>query len=72
LILSIIARHTAGMIAAIAGLALLIFAWLSGAQFLGSGDNGFSLRMALGFIGAFTAYLVGYYLSKPSSQKQSI
>ena len=72
LILSIVARHTAGIIAAIAGLALLIFSWLSGAQFLATQDNTLSLRMALGFIGAFIAYIVGYYLLRPRAQKQSI
>ena len=63
LILSMVARHTVGIIAAVAGLALIIFAWLSGAQFLASQQNDLSLRMALGFMGAFIAYLLGYYLS---------
>jgi hypothetical protein len=36
LIVSIVARHPVGMIAAAAGLALIIFAWLSGAEFLAS------------------------------------
>jgi ABC-type cobalt transport system substrate-binding protein len=72
MILTMVARHTAGMITSIAGLALIVFSWLSGAEFLGSGDNGFSLRMALGFIGAFVAYVVGYYLARPRTEKQSI
>jgi len=72
LILSIVARHTAGIIAAIAGLALVIFSWLSGAQFLATQDNALSLRMALGFIGACMAYVVGYYVSRARAQKQSI
>jgi len=72
LILSMIARHTIGIIAAVAGLALLIFAWQSGAQFLATQQNDLSLRMALGFIGAFVAYVLGYYLSRARSQKQSI
>lgn len=72
LILSFVARHRAGMITALAGLALIVFSWLSGAEFLGSGDNGFSLRMGLGFMGAFIAYIVGYYLARPLTQKQSI
>lgn len=72
LVLSITRRHTAGIIAAIAGLVLLVFAWLSGAQFLATQQNDLSLRMALSFIGAFIAYLLGYYLSKVPSQKKSI
>jgi hypothetical protein len=71
LILSIRARHPIGIIAAVAGLALLIFAWLSGDQFLVTQDNSLSLRMALGFIGAFVAYLLGYYLSIVRIQKQA-
>jgi ABC-type sugar transport system permease subunit len=71
LILSIRARHPFGIIAAVAGLALLIFAWLSGDQFLATQDNGLSLRMALGFIGAFVAYLLGYYLPIVRAQKQA-
>jgi len=71
LILSIRARHPIGIIAAVAGLVLLIFAWLSGDQFLTTQDNGLSLRMALGFIGAFVAYLLGYYLPIVRAQKQA-
>src|SRR6266567_4367491 len=71
LVLSIVARHLAGVIAAMAGLVLLILAWLSGVQFLSSQDNSSSLLMALGFMGAFVAYLVGYYLSMPHVQKPS-
>lgn len=67
-----VARHLAGMIAVATGLALLIFAWLSGAQFLANQQNDLSLKMALGFIGAFIAYIVGYSLSSVRSQKQSI
>lgn len=71
LVLSIIARHAVGIIAAVAGLALLIFAWLSGAEFLATQHNDLSLRMALGFIGAFVAYLLGYYLPIACAQKQA-
>ncbi len=71
MIMTMVARHTAGMITSIAGLALIIFSWLSGAEFLGSGDNGFSLRMGLGFIGALIAYALGYYLARPRSEKHS-
>jgi hypothetical protein len=71
LTLSMVARHRVGMIAA-AGLALIIFAWLSGAEFLASQQNDLSLRMALAFMGAFLAYLLGYSLSSARSQKQFI
>jgi hypothetical protein len=64
LILSIVARNIVGSIAAAAGLALIIFTWLSGAEFLASQQNDLSLRMAPGFMGAFVAYIPGYYLSR--------
>ena len=63
LILSLVARHPAGIVAAVAGLALLVFAGLSGVQFLATQQNDLSLRMALGFMGAFIAYLLGYFFS---------
>lgn len=63
LILSLVARRPIGIAAAVAGLALIIFAWLSGIQFLASQQDDLSLRMALGFMGAFIAYLIGYYFS---------
>jgi len=70
LILGIVARHPVGIVAAVAGLALLVFAWFSGDQFLVTQDDGLSLRMALGFMGAFVTYLLGYYLSIVRAQKQ--
>jgi hypothetical protein len=63
LILSLVARHPVGFVAAVAGLALLVFAWLSGVQFLATQQNNLELRMALGFMGAFIAYLLGYFFS---------
>jgi len=69
LILSIVARNIVGSIAAAAGLALIIFAWLSGAEFLASQQNDLSLRMAPGFMGAFVAYIPGYYLSRSLYRK---
>jgi hypothetical protein len=69
LILSIVAHHTVGSIAAAAGLALIIFAWLSGVSFLSSQQNTLSLWMALGFMGAFVAYILGYYLSRSPYKK---
>ncbi len=63
LILSLVARHLVGIVAAVAGLALLVFAWLSGVQFLATQQNDLSLMMAFGFMGAFIAYLLGYFFS---------
>ena len=62
-ILSSVARHTAGIITASAGVVLLIVAWRSGADFLATQHNTASLWMALGFMGAFIAYLLGYALT---------
>jgi hypothetical protein len=64
LILSLVARHPVGFVAAVVGLALLVFAWLSGVQFLATQQDDLSLRMALGFMGAFIAYLLGYFFSR--------
>ena len=69
LILSIVARNMVGIIAAVAGLALIIFAWLSGVAFLANQQNTLSLWMALGFMGAFVAYILGYFLSHSLYQK---
>jgi hypothetical protein len=71
LILGIVARHPVGIVAAVAGLALLVFAWLSGDQFLVTQGDGLSLGMALGFMGAFVAYLLGYYLPIVRAQMQA-
>ena len=71
-ILSGIARNAAGIIAAIIGLAMIVFAWISGAEFLRfTQQNGFSLNMSLGFIGAFVAYILGFYLSLTLHRKHS-
>jgi hypothetical protein len=72
LVLSLVARHPVGIVAAVAGLALLVFAWLSGVQFLATQQNDLELRMALGFMGAFIAYLLGYFFSRVPSQKLPI
>ena len=69
LIVSMVARTLVGIIAATTGFALIIFAWLSGAEFLANQQNDLSLRMALSFMGAFVAYLLGYSLSHSHSRK---
>jgi hypothetical protein len=58
-----------GVIAAAVGLALIILAWLSGAAFLASQQNTLSLWMALSFMGAFVAYILGYSLSRSLDRK---
>lgn len=63
-ILSSVARNGVGIITAAIGLTMIVFAWMNGAEFLRyAQQNGFSLYMSLGFIGAFIAYIVGFYLS---------
>ena len=62
-ILSLAARHVAGTVAAVAGLALIVLAWLNGAQFLANQQDSASLTMALAFIGACAAYFLGYAFS---------
>jgi len=69
LVLSSVARNIVGSIAAAAGLALIILAWLSGAAFLASQQNTLSLWMALGFMGALVAYILGYSLSRSLDRK---
>jgi hypothetical protein len=69
LILSIVARNIVGSIAAAAGLALIIFAWLNGVAFLAIQQNGLSLWMALSFMGAFVAYILGSSLSRSLDRK---
>ena len=69
LVLSSVARNIVGSIAAAAGLALIILAWLSGAAFLASQQNTLSLWMALGFMGALVAYILGYSLSRSLYRK---
>ena len=71
-ILSAVARNTAGIIAAIIGLAMIVFAWLSGAEFLAlAQQNSFSLWMSLGFMAAFVAYILGFYLSRSLRREHS-
>lgn len=72
IILSSVARNVAGIVASIIGLAMIVFAWISGAKFLALGQqNTFSLWMSLGFIGAFVAYTLGFYLSRSLHQERS-
>lgn len=67
LVMSIRTRHVPEILAAVFGLAMIVYAWLSGASFLSNGQqNTASLQMALGFIGAVIAYGVGLYIARPA------
>ncbi len=67
--ISIWIRRVPEIVAAILGLAMIVFAWISGAMFLANGQqSGVSLQMALGFIGAVLAYGVGCYTAHPATR----
>ena len=69
---SVWVRRMPEILAATLGLAMIVFAWLSGAVFLASGQqSGVSLQMALGFIGAVIAYGVGLYTSRSTTHNIS-
>ncbi len=64
LVLSIRTRQAPEILAAVCGLIMIIYAWLSGASFLSNGQqSGASFQMALGFIGAIIAYGTGLYIA---------
>ena len=66
LVMSIRTRHVPEILTGIFGLAMIIYAWLSGASFLSNGQqNTASIQMALGFIGAVIAYGIGIYMARP-------
>ncbi len=72
LVISIRTRHVPEILAAVFGLAMIVYAWLSGASFLANGQqNTASLQMALGFIGAVIAYGVGLYIAAHRSGKNT-
>ena len=67
LVLSIRIRHVPEILASVLGLAMIVFAWLSGILFLSFGQQSTtSLTMAIGFIGAVIAYGVGCYIAHPT------
>lgn len=67
LVMSFRTRHVPEILAAVFGLAMIVYAWLSGASFLSNGQqNTASIQMALGFIGAVIAYGVGLYVARPT------
>jgi len=71
LVLSSLERRMAVILAALVGLAMIVYAWLSGATFLSRGQqNAVSLQMAIGFIGALVAYGVGYYVARSAQRNR--
>ena len=67
LVLSMTTRHIPEILAAVFGLAMIVYAWLGGETFLAYGQqNTASLQMALGFIGAVIAYGAGLYVVRPT------
>ncbi len=70
--ISIWVRRVPEILTAGFGLAMIVFAWLSGASFLANGQqSGVSLQMALGFIGAVIAYGVGLSIAAHRSGKNT-
>ena len=60
------------ILATVFGLAMIVYAWLSGATFLANvQQNTASFHMALGFIGAVIAYGVGLYIARPTTHYNS-
>lgn len=65
--LSLVARSAPAVVAAIIGVAMIVLAYISGVSFLSSGQqNASSLLMALGFLGALLAYLIGWGMTQPA------
>jgi hypothetical protein len=67
--LSFPVRNKAGIITAGLGFVLVLVAYMSGSIFLTNVENdAYSFTMALGFMGAFISYGVGYYLTRPADE----
>ncbi len=61
-VLSIVVRRASGIVYSCLGFALILFAWRAGVAFLTHGQqNGSSLGMAVGFIGASVVYVLAYH-----------
>ena len=68
-VVSITARRLPSLIASLVGLSMIVYAWLSGISFLTYGQqNTASFQMAIGFIGALVAYIIGYYVTRPAQK----
>ena len=65
MVLSVVARRASGVVYSSLGFVLIVFAWLEGVAFLSHGQqNGSSLNMAIGFIGAIVVYSIAYYRTR--------
>jgi hypothetical protein len=65
--LGIATRRAAWIVPTAVGLLMILWAFAGGLGFLGdSTDNGSSLQMALGFMGAFLSYAAGFYITRTS------
>ena len=62
IVLSIVVRRASGIVYSCLGFALILSAWQAGVAFLTHGQqNGSSLGMAIGFIGAAVVYAIAYH-----------
>jgi hypothetical protein len=65
--LGIATRRAAWIILTVIGVLMILWAFAGGLGFLGdSTDNGSSLQMALGFMGAFLSYATAFYITRTS------
>lgn len=68
LVLSVIERHAWGIVTTVAGVALTLLAYSAGMIFVNAGyQEGASMLMAVGFIGAFIAYGLAIWTRAPKS-----
>lgn len=67
--LGVATRRAVWIITTITGAVMILVATGAGLGFLSDGSNASSLRMALGFIGAFLSYAVGFYLTKTQTPR---
>ena len=65
--LGVATRRAAWIITTLTGAVMILLATSGGVGFLtGGGSNASSLQMALGFMGAFLSYAIGFYITKTS------
>lgn len=65
--LGIATRRAAWIITTLTGAVMILVATSGGLGFLSGGSNASSLQMALGFMGAFLSYAIGFYMTKTSA-----
>ena len=65
MVLSVVARRASGVVYSSLGFVMILFAWLEGVAFLSHGQqNGISLNMSIGFVGAVVVYSIAYYRTR--------